>query len=94
MTHSPLQNSNFENSDDRHFRGPAPSEISIWRTAYDAYRLGLGAIFSSGVMFRYFVYGSVMSVTMAGAEFLFSFDQSGGTLDVDNNYLNALISEF
>jgi len=69
---------------------PRP-KIPIWRTAYDAYRLGLGAIFSSGVMFRYFIYGSVMSVTMVGAEFLFSFDQSGGTLDFDNNYLNALM---
>ena len=66
-------------------------KVPIWHTAYEAYRLGIGAIFSSGVMFRFFIYGSVMSIAIVGAELLFSFDHSGGTFDVNHNYINSLI---
>jgi hypothetical protein len=48
---------------------PARPKIPVWRTAYDAYRLGLGAIFSSGKMFRFFVYGSFLCLTALGAHF-------------------------
>ena len=67
--HSRLLIFNGENSNDRHFRSLAPSERSpVWRTAYEGYRLGIGAIFSSGVMFRFFVYGSVLSIAVLGVE--------------------------
>ena len=55
---------------------PRP-KIPIWRTAYDGYRLGIGAIFSSGAMFRYFVYGSVSVVTVMGVLFYGSLTMSG-----------------
>jgi len=44
--------------------GLSRPKIPVWRTAYDAYRLGLGAIFSSGKMFRFFVYGSALSIAI------------------------------
>jgi hypothetical protein len=44
-------------------------KIPVFRTAYDAYRLGFGAIFSSGKMFRFFVYGSVLWISLVGFEF-------------------------
>lgn len=44
---------------------PRP-KIPVWRTAYEGYRLGIGAIFSSGVMFRFFVYGSVALLAVFG----------------------------
>ena len=55
---------------------PRP-KIPAWRTAYDGYRLGLRAIFSSGAMFRYFVYGSVTIVIAMGALFYVSFATQG-----------------
>lgn len=53
--------------------GPLRPKIPVWRTAYDGYRLGIGAIFSSGAMFRFFVYGSVLSIAVLGAEGYFIF---------------------
>ena len=50
---------------------PRP-KIPVWRTAYDGYRLGIGAIFSSGIMFRYFVYGSLAIIVATGALFYIS----------------------
>lgn len=44
---------------------PRP-KIPVWRTAYDGYRLGIGAIFSSGVMFRFFVYGFLSLLIVFG----------------------------
>ncbi len=55
---------------------PRP-KIPVWRTAYDGYRLGIGVIFASGAMFRYFVYGSVAVVTAMGALFYVSFTTQG-----------------
>jgi hypothetical protein len=49
------------------------SKIPVWRTAYDGYRLGIAAIFSSGAMFRFFVYGSVLSIAVLGAEVYLMF---------------------
>ena len=36
--------------------------IPIWRTAVAGYRLGLGALFGDGALFRYFVYASLLSL--------------------------------
>ena len=44
----------------------AQPKIPVFRTAYDAYRLGIGAIFSSGKMFRFFMYGFVLSIAVVG----------------------------
>jgi hypothetical protein len=69
---------------------PRP-KVPICHTAYDAYRLGIGAIFSSGIMFRFFIYGSIMSIAIVGVELLFSFDHTGGTFDINHNYINSLM---
>jgi hypothetical protein len=63
---------------------PRPT-IPVFRTAYDAYRLGIGAIFSSGAMFRYFIYGSVLWISLSGIEFYDSLSRgkaaASGTLN-------------
>ena len=55
---------------------PRP-KVPIWHTAYDAYRLGIGAIFSSGVMFRFFVYGSVSLLAVFGVFLYGNLSMSG-----------------
>ena len=55
---------------------PRP-KIPVWRTAYDGYRLGIGAIFSSGAMFRFFVYGSVSLVAVFGVFLYGNLSMSG-----------------
>lgn len=37
-------------------------KIPIWRTVVAAYRLGIGAVFSNGALFRYFIYASLLSL--------------------------------
>jgi len=56
---------------------PSRPKIPVWRTAYDAYRLGLGAVFSSGAMFRYFIYGSVLMLGIFAAEIYLSLVNAG-----------------
>src|SRR5262245_2757077 len=46
--------------------GRSAPQIPIFRTAFDAYRLGLGAIFTSARMFRFFLYGLVISAVVVG----------------------------
>src|SRR5215470_2514143 len=38
--------------------------IPVWRTVLAAYRLGIGAVFSSGALFRYFIYASLLSLAI------------------------------
>ncbi len=47
---------------------PHPT-IPIWRTAVAAYRLGLGALFRDGALFRYFVYASLLSLAVLSLQF-------------------------
>src|SRR5215510_5897519 len=54
---------------------PRP-KVPIFRTAYDGYRLGIGAIFGNFAMFRYFVYGSVLWISLIGYEFYDSFSST------------------
>src|SRR5262245_6240800 len=46
--------------------GRSAPQIPIFRIAFDAYRLGLGAIFTSARMFRFFLYGLVISAVVVG----------------------------
>jgi hypothetical protein len=64
--------------------------IPVFRTAYDAYRLGIGAIFGSSAMFRFFVYGSVLSIAVLGAEFYLLY-WSGMNLSESTANILALI---
>ncbi len=69
---------------------PRP-KIPVWRTAYDGYRLGIAAIFSSGAMFRFFVYGSVLSIAVLGAEIYFLFWTPENTSEDASNIFALLI---
>lgn len=42
--------------------------IPIWRTAAAAYRSGVGALFSHGALFRYFIYASLLCVVLLGIQ--------------------------
>jgi len=44
-------------------------KIPIWRTAVAAYRLGIGAVFSNGALFRYFIYASLFSLGILALQF-------------------------
>ena len=46
---------------------PHPT-IPIWRTVAAAYRLGIGALFGDGALFRYFVYASLLSLAVVGLQ--------------------------
>ncbi|HVR66449.1 MAG TPA: hypothetical protein VMT98_07400 [Verrucomicrobiae bacterium] len=69
---------------------PRP-KVPVWRTAYDGYRLGIGAIFSSGAMFRFFVYGSVLSIAALGAEIYFLFSTPMNLSEHATNILALVI---
>jgi hypothetical protein len=47
---------------------PHPT-IPIWRTVAAAYRLGIGALFGDGALFRYFVYASLLSLAVLSLQF-------------------------
>jgi len=42
--------------------------IPVWRTVLAAYRLGIGAVFSGGALFRYFIYASLLSLVILALE--------------------------
>jgi hypothetical protein len=44
-------------------------KIPIWRTVVAAYRLGIGAVFSNGALFRYFIYASLLSLVILALQF-------------------------
>jgi len=71
--------------------GPRP-KIPVWRTAYDAYRLGLGAVFSSGVMFRFFVYGSLLCLaTLSGYFYIVGDGQSDALVSIGSRRATAVV---
>ena len=43
--------------------------IPIWRTVVAAYRLGIGALFRDGALFRYFIYASLISLVVLSLNF-------------------------
>jgi len=47
---------------------PHPT-IPIWRTVTAAYRLGIGALFGDGALFRYFIYASLLSLAVLSLQF-------------------------
>jgi hypothetical protein len=69
----------------------ARPKIPVFRTAYDGYRLGIGAIFSSGAMFRYFIYGSVLSLAVLAAETYLLFWTAMNLSETATNILALVI---
>lgn len=45
-----------------------PPTIPIWRTAVAAYRLGIGALFGHGALFRHFIYASLLCLALLGLQ--------------------------
>ena len=76
---------------------PHPT-VPVFRTAYDAYRLGIGAFFGNSAMFRFLVYGSALSLTILATEYYLLFwtamNLHEATGDIAMGFLEDLPTEF